>query len=196
MNMPSPEHPDFLPTRRRNRTMLVAIVVIFLGSALVAGLLRFSGWRPHGSRNHGELLQPPGDLRTVAPGLMDGGEYAWNPIDRTWRILVAPPASCTDACVRLSHDLDTVWRLFGRDADDVHVLWVDTPPAGVERNRAWRVLEPSASLSAALPGVDAGGAAGVPVYVVDPNGFVILRYAPGFDAGHLRQDLARLLKLK
>jgi hypothetical protein len=36
----------------------------------------------------------------------------------------------------------------------------------------------------------------VPVYVVDPNGFVILRYAPGFDAGHLRQDMARLLKLK
>lgn len=196
MNMPAPDHPDFVPTRRRNRTMLVAIVVIFLGSALVAGVLRFSGWRPAGMKNHGELLQPPGDLRAVPPLLVEGGEYAWNPVERTWRILVAPPASCTDACVALSHDLDKVWRLFGREADHVHVLWVGTPPDGVERNRAWRVLQPSPQLTAALPGVDAGGAQGVPVYVVDPNGFVILRYAPGFDAGHLRQDMARLLKLK
>ncbi|MBJ7575291.1 hypothetical protein [Luteimonas sp. MC1828] len=194
--MPAPDHPDFVPTRRRNRTMLVAIVVIFIGSVLAAGALRFSGWRPAGMKNHGELLQPPGDLRGSAPILVDGGEYAWNPVDRTWRILVAPPASCTDACVTLSRDLDTVWRLFGREADHVHVLWVGTPPEGVERNRAWRVLQPSQQLSAALPGVDVGGADGVPVYVVDPNGFVILRYAPGFDAGHLRQDMARLLKLK
>ena len=38
--------------------------------------------------------------------------------------------------------------------------------------------------------------AGTPVYVVDPHGFVVLRYAPGFDPGGLRMDVARLLKLK
>jgi hypothetical protein len=36
---------------------------------------------------------------------------------------------------------------------------------------------------------------GVPVYVIDPNGFVILRYAPGFDPAGLRADLAKLVKL-
>mgnify|MGYP000849196992 CR=1 FL=1 len=55
--------------RNRNRGMLVLIVVFFLGSALVAGALRFSGWRPEGTRNHGELLQPPGDLRDVVAHL-------------------------------------------------------------------------------------------------------------------------------
>ena len=38
-------------------------------------------------------------------------------------------------------------------------------------------------------------AAGTPVYVIDPHGFVILRYAPGFDPGHLRTDVAKLIKL-
>ncbi|MCW0465993.1 hypothetical protein NB705_003066 [Xanthomonas sacchari] len=38
-------------------------------------------------------------------------------------------------------------------------------------------------------------AAGVPIYVIDPNGFVVLRYAPGFDPAGLRADLAKLLKL-
>jgi hypothetical protein len=49
------------------------------------------------------------------------------------------------------------------------------------------------ALRARLPQVD--DAAGTPVYVIDPHGFVILRYAPGFDPGHLRTDVAKLIKL-
>lgn len=196
--MNDPRTAPSIPARERNRNrgLLVLIVVVFFGSALVAGALRFSGWRPAGMKNHGELLQPPGDLRQVVPRLAGGGEYAWNPAERTWRIVVAPPADCTDACVALSHDLDKVWRLFGHNADHVNILWVGEPPEGALRNRVWNVVEPAPELSAQLPRVEEGGPQGAPVYVVDPNGFVILRYAPGFDPGHLRTDVARLLKLK
>lgn len=180
--------------RNRNRALLVLIVVVFLGSAMFAGLLRFSGWRPSGMKNHGELLQPPADLRGAAPTLADGGAYAWNPVERTWRIAVAPPADCGAPCVELSRELDIVWQLFGHRADHVHTLWVGTPPEDAVRNASWRVLRPDAALRAGLPRVD--DAAGVPVYVIDPNGFVILRYAPGSDPAHLREDVARLLKLK
>lgn len=180
--------------RNRNRGLLVFIVVIFLGSALVAGLLRFSGWRPSGMKNHGELLEPASDLRGATPVLDAGGAYAWNPAERTWRIVVAPPPGCDAPCEALSRDLDTVWRLFGHRADHVHTLWIGTPPDGAARNASWHVLEDDASLRAALPRLD--DPAGVPVYVVDPNGFVILRYAPGFDPAHLREDVGRLLKLK
>ena len=196
MNDPTPPPPVSVRERNRNRGLLILIVVVFFGSALVAGALRFSGWRPEGMKNHGELLQPPGDLRAMTPRLVDGGAYEWNPAERTWRILVAPPAECTEACTRLTHDLDKVWRLFGHNADQVHILWVGTPPEGALQNRVWHVLAPDPALSAALPRNDEGGAGGAPVYVVDPNGFVILRYAPGFDPGHLRTDMARLLRLK
>lgn len=198
MTTPEPPPATSVPPRQRtrNRMLLLLVVAVFFGSALVAGALRFSGWRPAEMRNHGELLQPPGDLRQVLPALAGGGEYRWNPAERTWRILVAPPADCTDACVALTRDLDKVWRLFGHNADHVHILWVGTPPDGALRNRVWNVLEPADELTAQLPGLDAGGPQGAPVYVVDPNGFVILRYAPGFDPGHLRTDMSRLLKLK
>lgn len=189
MNAPLPA-----PQRARNRGMLVLIVVLFLGSALVAGALRFSGWRPEGTRNHGELLDPPGDLRAVAPRLRDGGEYAWRPAERTWRIALAPPADCAAACVELSRQLDTVWQLFGHRADHVHILWIGTPPAGAVRNAAWRELAPDPALLQALPRREDPG--GTPLYVIDPIGFVILRYPPGSDPGHLREDVARLLKLR
>lgn len=179
--------------RTRNRTALVLIAVIFLGSALVAGALRFSGWRPAGTSNHGELLQPPGDLRGATLHLQGGGDYPWQPDGRIWRMVVAPPPGCGAACVDLSGKLDLVWQLFGRRADSVHTLWLGQVPEGITRNRSLRMIEPDPAVRAALPRVD--DASGVPVYVIDPNGFVILRYAPGFDPGDLRSDMSRLLRL-
>jgi hypothetical protein len=180
--------------RRRNRTMLIVIAVLFLGSFLVAGLLRFSGWRPAQMKNKGELLQPYGDLRTVTPVLENGSAYVWNPGARTWRIAVAPPRDCGARCVTLAEQLDLVWQLFGRNADHVELLWVGAPPAEAKRNSATRVFRADPALRSRLPRVD--DPAGVPVYVIDPNGFVVLRYAPGFDPADLRTDVARLLKLR
>ncbi|GHA78380.1 hypothetical protein [Cognatilysobacter bugurensis] len=196
MNAPDPFDPK---VRRRNRAMLVVIAALFLGSLVVAGALRFSGWRPAGLKNHGELLDPPGDLRTLSPVLADGKRYAWQPIDRTWRIAVVAPRECGDDCMKLARDVDTVWQLFGKDADRVHVLWLcaSTPcvyPERAPRPATLRLVQPSAELRGNLPRANAAG--GSPVYVIDPNGFAILRYAPGSDPAGLRADLAKLLKLK
>ncbi|UHQ23710.1 hypothetical protein LVB77_03060 [Lysobacter sp. 5GHs7-4] len=190
MNAPSP---DDTAKRNRNRAMLLAIFALFFGSMLIAGALRFSGWRPHGMKNHGELLQPPGDLREVTPRLADGKAYEWRPAERRWRIALAPPAGCAAECVKLAKELDTVWQLFGKDADSVDLLWIGQPPAGAPHPAALRVLQPTPQLRAGLPRAD--DPKGVPVYVIDPNGFVILRYAPGFDPAGLRSDLSKLLKL-
>ena len=194
MTAPSPPPKQ---AQRRNRMMLLAIFAVFFGSLFLAGVLRFSGWRPAGTKAHGEMLQPPGDLRAVVPKLADGSDYAWNPRARLWRIALAPPADCIEACIKLAHDLDTVWQLTGKDADHVHVLWIGTPPPAMPRDAALRVLQSSPALRTGLPRVDenASNGGGVPVYVIDPNGFVILRYAPGFDPAGLRADLSRLLKL-
>jgi len=182
-------------TRTRNRLLLILIFVIFLGSASVAVLLRLSGWQPQGMGNHGELINPPGDLRQIVPELADGtGAYHWQPSEKIWRIVLDPPAGCGEPCVALSVDLDKVWQLMGRQADHVHLLWMGEVPEGTVRNSAWRVLDESPALRAGLPGVD--DPAGIPLYIIDPNGFVMMRYAPGFDPAHLREDLAKLLKLR
>jgi hypothetical protein len=191
-------------TRNRNRMLLLAIFALFFGSLIFAGVLRFSGWRPAGMKNKGELLQPPADLRAAAPKLLGGGDYRWNPIARTWRIALAPPADCGAECAKTARDLYTVWELLGREATRVDVLWLcaATPcalPDGAPAIPNLRLLQPDPVLRARLPRADAvtwRGGRGVPVYVIDPNGFVILRYAAGADPGDLRSDLAKLLKLK
>ena len=185
-----------LAVRRRNRNMLVALFVLFFGGMVIAGLLRFSGWRPDGMKNRGEMLQPYGDLREYAPTLADGSAYGWKDEPRIWRI-VAMPRDCDTTraaeCARLLADFDKVWRLMTKDADRVHVLWAGAMPPGVAVPEEVRVVRADAGLRAGLVGwKDAGGDT---AWLVDPNGFVVLRYAPGFDPGDLRTDLARLLKI-
>ena len=188
------QSPAVSPARRRGRWILVGLFTLFFGSMAVALLLRASGWQPAALRNHGQLLSPPADLRALAPRLADGQPYQWSPVQRQWRILVAPADGCGQRCVTLSHDLAKVWQVLGHKADNVDVLWLGDAPAGAARFSSLRVLAPQPALRERLPEVD--DPAGVPVYVVDPNGFVILRYAPGFDLAGLRADLAKLLKLK
>lgn len=185
--------------RRRNRSLLVLIVAMFFVPMIIAGIMRFTDRHPAATRQKGELLSPPGDLRAIAPAMLGGGAYAWNPVRRQWRILVAAPAVCDDDCRRVARDVETVWQLLNKDADRVDVLWLCRAadcawPAGVARPDSLRLLAPDAAIAGRLPKMDAGD--GVPVYVVDPNGFVILRYAPGSDLAGVRTDLSRLLKLR
>jgi hypothetical protein len=53
-------------------------------------------------------------------------------------------------------------------------------------------MQSSPRLQAALPQKSAANS--VPVYLIDPNGFLVMQYRPGFDPSDLRKDLARLLK--
>lgn len=176
------------------RRTLLLLFAVFFGAMALAGVLRFSGWQPAGHRNNGELLRPPVDLRAQPPRLATGAAYAWNDGEKTWRILVAPSPECGQSCVTLSQGLVKVWQLFGHNADNVDILWLGKAPAPLVGVPALRELASAPAWRATLPGVD--DPAGTPVYVVDPNGFVIMRHAPGSDLGGLRKDLATLLKLK
>lgn len=183
-------------TRRANRLRLAMLALAFLGTAALAVGLRLSGWQPSATRVRGELLQPPGDLRALSPVTTQGSLYAWNPSARIWRIAVAA-SDCTGTrapgCAQALDAVDKVWRLTGRHASRVHVLWIGTLPTG-QRPNTLRAIRPDPKLLQALPRSDVS--TGPPVYVIDPNGFVVLRYAPGFDPADLRTDLARLLKLR
>lgn len=187
MNTPAP------PSQRRGRLQLLLLVAVFLVPILVAVVLNAAGWVPAPARQHGELLQPPIDLRGASLPLADGGSYAWNPEARMWRVVALPPSPCDAACARTAADVDKVWRLLGHNADRLDVLWAGRWPDDVERPSTLHLLRPDPALRARLA---PAGDAGTSVHVIDPNGFVVLRYPAGFDAAGLHADLKRLVKLE
>ena len=180
-----------LSARARSRLILLLIVAMFLGSFAVAAFLRFSGWVPAHGRNYGQLLQPPVNLGAVHLQKADGGTYEWAPQRNIWRLVVVPSSDCRIACTRTLDTLRRTWLGQGRKADNIDVLWFGALPDG-ERFRRLLPMRPNAAIASALP--EAGRADAVPVYLVDPSGFLVLHYRPGFDPAGLRNDLGKLLK--
>ncbi len=178
---------------RRGRWILVGLFALFFGTVGAAGVLRFSGWQPPGSKVKGQMLSPAIDARGIRPTLADASPYLWNPATRTWRIVVAAPEDCGQQCLTLARDLDKVWRLFSHNADRVHVLWLGPVPPQARAMPALRPIRDDDGLRNLLPAL--ADPAGIPVYVIDPNGFIILRYPPGTDPGWIRTDVSKLLKL-
>jgi len=190
MNTPLPPAQS-PPSQLRSRLTLLLIAVLFLGSFFVAAALRFSGWEPQGRRNYGELLQPPVNLATHPLLRADGSAFAWQPEGDRWRFLVAPPADCAQACVRTLDALHRIWLGQGRKADRIEVLWFGALPAG-PRFRALVPMRADDRLAAALP--EAARADALPIYLVDPSGYLVLHYRPGFDPAGVRKDLGKLVK--
>jgi len=180
------------PSQLRSRLTLLLIVSMFFASFLVAAGLRFAGWTPESARNYGELLQPPVHLGQVPLHRADGSLFAWQPESDRWSLVVAPAPGCTTACTRTLDQLHRIWLSLGRKADRLDVLWVGPLPEG-QRFRRLVPMQPSAELSRALPGT-AASAEGVVVYLVDPKGYVALRYPAGFDPAGLRKDLGKLIR--
>jgi hypothetical protein len=180
------------PSQLKSRLTLLLVVAMFLSSFFVAAFLRFTGWQPAHTKNVGELLQPPIDLSARTLRRADGAAYAWAPEQNRWRLLVAPAPGCTRACARVLDELHRVWLTQGRKADKLDVLWMGELPAGAPGFRRLVQVQPDTAVLAVLP--DRGRADAVPLYLVDPGGFVALRYPAGFDPAGVKKDLGKLLK--
>ena len=179
------------PSRWRGRLVLLLVAAAFFGSFGIAALLRFTGWQPQGMRNHGELLQPPVPLAALPLKRADGSRFEWRPERNTWRYLVAPAQGCTQACTRTLDALHRLWLSEGRKAERVEVLWLGPLPEG-PRFRALLPMQVEPGVLARLP--QAATPEALPVYLVDPDGYLVLHYRPGFELGGMRKDLGKLVK--
>ncbi len=179
--------------RRRNRIALVVLIAIFVLPFLGAGVLNLMDWRPAHGINHGELLNPPLKLTGLPLYQADGSVYTFAPQERRWQIAVVPTPDCDSACgAELIAGLDKVWRLQGRRAERLQVLWFGEVPATALPFRNLIAMRADAEVLGHFPNLPESGPPAI--YLIDSFGFLAMRYAPGVDLADLRADIAKLLK--
>ena len=192
-----------------SRQALVLLALLFLMPVFVAWIMHMSaehGWRPGGTTNKGELIQPPRPL-TLPAGLVDatGAPLSRNFLGGKWTLIYIGAAACGDACreklyymrqVRIAQgeNLRRVQRLFlatgAPAASDLQQVMAEYPDLAVAR------LSPGQAAAIApvfnIEGVPMEGAGNV--YLVDPLGNLMMYYRPDADPRGMIQDLQRLLK--
>jgi cytochrome oxidase Cu insertion factor (SCO1/SenC/PrrC family) len=202
---PDPRDPA-TRTRRGRRTLLLLAALFFVPLALAFALYYGgSGWRPGGSTNRGDLLEPARPLPELALPTADGARTDPGFLRGKWSWVYVGDGRCDARCrealyltrqsrIALNKDMDRVQRVFLATGGccDLGFFNAEHPDLLLVRVDAAR----GAELLALLPsygGLDARSAGRV--YLVDPLGNLLLSYATDAPDKALLQDLSRLLRL-
>jgi cytochrome oxidase Cu insertion factor (SCO1/SenC/PrrC family) len=165
----------------------------------VAAGLYLSGfkWRPERTTQHGELYQPARPLANV--GFSLPGEPAKRPVLRgKWTLMYVGTGACDAGCRQALVEMRQVRRALGRDMDRVQRLYVVT--AGEPDTAYFTAEHPGLGVTTAADDVatltreiEPRGAN--EIFLADPLGNLVLRYAPGAGMKGMHSDLKHLLKI-
>ncbi len=185
---------------RRSRLQLILIAAVFAAPIVVAFVLSRLGWRPLAERNYGTLVEPAEDYRGYRASTATGDALAWNNAGGVFHVVVPMPRECGAPCLELVDSLERLWQGLAKRAPRVRMLVAAVPDAALDAAiaRAPHVtrvtLAPDPFAYPAPVAVEAERRAPLPAYVVDPNGYLVMRYDAGFDPAGLRRDLTRFVR--
>jgi hypothetical protein len=189
------------------RGRLIALAALFLLPVVAAFLLYYGAphWRPGGRANQGELIDPPRTLPALALSGIDGAPLAGGLLRDRWTLLYIADGRCDSRCrdalylarqtrIALNQDAQRVRRVLLAIGAccTTGELGAPHPDLVIARPTA----EQLALLARAMPATgDTPLAQAGYIYLVDPLGNLVLRYAPGAPDRALLDDLERLLRL-
>ncbi len=196
------------PNRATSRLTLLLVFGIFALPVVIAWLafFVFPDWRPDGTTNHGELVQPPRDLHFASLATVDGGPLEEEFLQGKWTYVLWAGSECGEAClarltrmtqVRLAQgkNIDRVQRLLlvqGMDASALRDLQEHYPGMMIAHGDPGEldVLAQDFQL-----GADENVLSGGYLYLVDPMGNLMMRYPPDVELRGVVKDLERLLRI-
>ncbi len=186
--------------RRRTRFLLVGTFLVFFVPIMAAWLLNVfaPNWRPFGTLNHGTLVEPVRQVGVKGLTRPDGGAMQADYLSGRWTLVQLVDGDCGQACLEALTRSHQVRLALGDDMQRVQLILVlkdaaapaaATLPPGVtvaKANDAWLTRF---SFAQTRP------AESPRLYLVDPQGYLMMRYAADVDQRALLADLERLLKI-
>lgn len=175
----------------KGRRTLILIALLFALPIAAAMYLYFTAWQPPGSTANGELINPPRPLPEL-PINEAGAEFR-----EVWSLVVLTGDDCPAEC---NQALTNVRQIRLSLANKMTRMQMVLIPAG-ENATATVPLEEHPRLIIGDPATGAefheafGPYQNGEIFMVDPFGNLMMRYAPGTEMGDIRKDIGHLLKL-
>jgi len=185
----------------KGRWMLLLIIAI-CAAPVIASYFTYYVIKPRGgSTNYGALIDPqrpiPADLHVTDE---KGQDVLLSTLEGHWLMIAVNPSACDDACAQKLYFMRQIRLTQGADRDRVQTVWLrtDSSPvpdkvSGAYEGTRMLVADPAA-LAAWLP-ADTGTKDTDHIYLVDPNGNLMMRFPQNPDPSKIKRDLSKLLKV-
>lgn len=179
-------------TQKRNRKTLILVALCFAAPMLASLVLTQLGWMPSGRKNYGELLSAPHLLNNTQA--QDGSPFEWKTPEWYWTLIVRVPEQCAGECLQQLDLVGNLREALAQNATKLRIAVADPLPEGsklAQQAGVYPLIQPldsSVSQGLAMP------QHAPRLALVDPNGYIILRYPQAADLSQVRKDLAKLLK--
>ena len=174
------------------RAKLVLIAAGF-AAPIAASYLAYHLTRPEPTANYGDLLLPPARITSQVFERIEGGPWRFGDLGGRWILVVSDSGECAAPCREKVATVRQVQLALGRNASRVARVYVvddlHKPNPETTESLAGMVV---ALTSAQLPPGAANDRAHI--YLVDPNGNVMMRWPAAPDRKRMLKDLERLLK--
>lgn len=186
-----------MEAKTKNRLTIIATVLLFMGPVVAAYLLS-SGlidYKPENTKNHGVFISPPVKLEDLT-------KAQWTKdLLETWTLVRVVPTTCANQCQQFEDELNRYQRSLGHRADKLHLMLVsdgfisempDTFPhikkVSIEGNK--QLKSELTRLSEQSMGEGHG------LYVVAPEGFLMMAFTRENTSSEIIKDLSLLVKRK
>ncbi len=193
----SSEPAPFRADEQRRRGRRVVLVILALCAApTVAAWLAYFVWQPQSRANYGELIDPR-PLSDPELRRLDGETFRLSQLRGKWILLQMDAAACGEGCRRKLAYMRQARLALGRDAERLERVWLlddgASPDATLLREQeGLRVAhDPRGAFLTEFP---PSGKAAEYIYLIDPQGTLMLRFPGEPDGRRMVKDLARLLK--
>ena len=186
--------------RRRGRWTLLLIVLI-CGAPIVLSYFTYYVLKPKGgTTSYGALIEPQ---RPIPDALMvtgdDGHEVPLASLRGHWLMVSVDSGACGEACATKLYFMRQVRATQGPERERIVTVWLRTDDASVPAKikgayADTRMLRADPGAVAAwLPATNATKDTDH-IYLVDPNGNLMMRFPANADPSKIKQDVTKLLK--
>ncbi|MDR9435475.1 MAG: SCO family protein [Thiohalophilus sp.] len=193
--------------RNKGRRDFLLLVAVFFLPIIIVLVLYFNldKWDIGGERNHGDLIQPPRQLKDIALTDQEGSSFRFSDVRDKWLMLHFGGASCNPECVEELYLMRQIRLAQGGNRQRLVRIHISTEGAPQESLRNVLADHPDLkivygddpSLQKVIDQFEHDTGAGPSVqsmYLVDPRGYLMMSYPEDYEPKGAIRDLERLLK--
>ena len=186
-----------MQAQTKNKVSLIALFLLFFLPVAIAIVMNSSwvNYKPKSTKNKGMLVQPPVRLADFAKAdWIDG-------LDGVWTLMYRHAGICDAVCVKQMDDMHRIRLTMGHKVDKLRLLVLadgledaDSVPADISFNTLSQEQDKLVQELNRLSSESLGQGRGM--YIVAPEGYLMMSYVPENTPPDMIKDLKLLLKRK